>query len=164
MQIIGRGDARQFRRERVAHLRRRQKGGAAQAIGSSRGRCTPKIHTICNGVGRLRTFLPSHGNTATTTLAPGLLAIAPVDRTAIADKGGYNTGSLRIGSGARGSRVVIPNIATWHQTYPFDVDAYRDSRMIEQVFHQFRGCYVLFRCAGLMGMDVLRFRSQVLSV
>ena len=81
-----RGDDRQFCRQGAAGLRWWKGGPAAQAIGRSRGGRTTKVHAVCDGIGRLRAFLLSPGNIADITVAPDLIASAPVGKTFIADK------------------------------------------------------------------------------
>ena len=128
-----RGDDRQFCRQGAAGLRWWKRGPAAQAIGRSRGGRTTKVHAVCDGIGRLRAFLLSPGNIADITVAPDLIASAPVGKTFIADKG-YDATPLRDSVAARGARVVIPNNATRRRPYPFDAVAYRDRNLIERMF------------------------------
>jgi transposase len=71
-------------------------GQAAQAIGTSRGGLTTKIHALVDGRGRALKLLLSAGNVVDIKMAPAL--VADLDRkscgTLVADKG-YDSDALR---------------------------------------------------------------------
>jgi len=89
------------------------KGGAfAQAIGTSRGGRTSKIHGLTDCTGRPRVLMISPGNLSDMTMAPALIEAAHgrFDRL-IADKG-YDSNAICVAIQAQGAEVVIPATRT----------------------------------------------------
>lgn len=58
---------------------RRKGGGFEQAIGTSRGGRTTKLHGLTDTAGRLRILMLSPGNLSDMTIAPALIEAAKVD-------------------------------------------------------------------------------------
>ena len=103
----------------------------AEAIGTSRGGRTTKVHAVCDEAGRLRRFTLTGGNRHDVTQADALLT--GNGATVLADKG-YDSRALRERLEARGCTPVIPPRAGTIDPPSYDVDAYRDRNLIERAF------------------------------
>ncbi|WP_246429939.1 IS5 family transposase [Rhodobium orientis] len=110
------------------------KGGrGTQAIGTSRGGRTSKIHALADDQGRPIAFALTPGNIADISMAIPLLdGIAPPKRL-IADKA-YDADRFRNWLKARSIKAVIPSSATPNRPYPLDRIAYRRRNVIERMF------------------------------
>ena len=131
------GDDRQFGGQSTPRFGRRKRGAAIQAIGRSRGGRTTKIHAIVDGACRPLAFCLSGGNVADITVAPALLATAPLSRSFLADQG-YDARAFREQIVERGAIVVIPNNPTRKHPHSFDPLPYRQRNVIERMFCQLK--------------------------
>jgi len=111
---------------------RRKRGAFAQAIGTSRGGRTSKLHGLTDGAGRPRVLLISPGNISDMTMAPALIEAGAghFDRL-IADKG-YDSNAIRAAVQAQGAEVVIPPNRTRKVLIPYDRDAYQTRNLVER--------------------------------
>lgn len=112
----------------------RKRGAFAQAIGTSRGGRTSKIHGLTDASGRPRVLLISPGNLSDMTMAPALIDAARgrFDRM-IADKG-YDSNAIRDAIQAQGAEVVIPATRSRKVPIPYDRDAYRARNLVERLW------------------------------
>lgn len=113
---------------------RRKRGAFAQAIGTSRGGRTSKIHGLTDSAGRPRVLMISPGNLSDMTMAPALIEAAHgrFDRL-IADKG-YDSNAIRAAIQAQGAEVVIPATRTRKVPIPYDREAYRSRNLVERLW------------------------------
>jgi transposase len=110
------------------------KGGAwAQAIGTSRGGRTSKIHALADDQGRPIAFALTPGNIADISRAIPLLDGVSQPRHLIADKA-YGADSFRNWLRRRRIKAVIPSNATRNTPHPLDRLAYRRRNVIERIF------------------------------
>ena len=130
---MGHGGDRRHPREGPPLGCRRKRGAFAQAIGTSRGGRTSKLHALTDTAGRPRVLLLSAGNINDMTMAGALLAAAkPFDRL-IADRG-YDTNAVRALIAARGAQAVIPSTAARRAPIPYDRTAYRARNLVERLW------------------------------
>ncbi|RYG27594.1 MAG: IS5 family transposase [Burkholderiales bacterium] len=111
------------------------KGGPfAQAIGTSRGGRTSKLHGLTDAAGRPRILMISPGNLSDMTVAPALIEAARgrFDRL-IADKG-YDSNAIRAAIQAQGAEVVIPATRSRKAPIPYDREAYRSRNLVERLW------------------------------
>lgn len=85
----------------------RKRGRQTQAIGSSRGGWTTKIHALTDVLGRPYALMLTAGNVSDVKAAPALLERAGRMRYLLGDKG-YDTNSLRKALREKGTSPVIP--------------------------------------------------------
>ena len=113
---------------------RRKRGAFAQAIGTSRGGRTSKIHGLTDSAGRPRILMISPGNLSDMTMAPALIEAAHgrFDRL-IADKG-YDSNAIRAAIQAQGAEVVIPATRSRREPIPYDRQAYRSRNLVERLW------------------------------
>ncbi|MCH4543953.1 IS5 family transposase [Brucella anthropi] len=110
------------------------KGGPwAQAIGTSRGGRTSKIHCLADDCGRPVAFSLTPGNVADIKMAIPLLTVARPTKRLLADKA-YDADSLRQWLEKAKIKAVIPSSATRRTPYPLDRKAYRRRNVIERLF------------------------------
>jgi transposase len=112
---------------------RRKRGAKSQAIGSSRGGQTTKIHAVTDVKGRPYAFVLTPGNFADISVASALVTAMPASNSLIGDMG-YDANSLRRLLHSRGTTVVIPSTASRKIPLPFDINAYRQRNVIERMF------------------------------
>lgn len=113
---------------------RRKRGAYAQAIGTSRGGRTSKLHGLTDATGRPRILLISPGNTSDMTMAPALLEAAAgrFDKL-IADRG-YDSNAIRAAVQAQGAEAVIPPTRSRKAPIPYDRSAYRARNLVERLW------------------------------
>lgn len=112
----------------------RKRGAFAQAIGTSRGGRTSKLHGLTDAAGRPRILMISPGNLSDMTVAPALIEAAHgrFDRL-IADKG-YDSNAIRAAIQAQGAEVVIPATRSRKAPIPYDREAYRSRNLVERLW------------------------------
>ena len=84
-----------------------QEGAKAQAIGTSRGGRTTKIHAVCDLFDRPLALGLNPGNTSDIEAAPALIAAVGRLKRLIANRG-YDANSLRRDLKSAGIRPIIP--------------------------------------------------------
>jgi transposase len=109
------------------------KGAWAQAIGTSHGGATSKIHALADAQGRPIAFALAPGNIADISMAIPMLEGIASPRRLIAHKA-YDADKLRNWLKARCIKAVIPSNATRNRPYPLDRVAYRRRNVIERIF------------------------------
>jgi transposase len=112
---------------------RRKRGAFVQAIGTSRGGRTSKLHALTDAKGRPRVLLISAGNINDMTMAEALIEAAGRFEKLIADKG-YDTNAIRTLIASRGAEAVIPSTTTRRTAIPYDQDAYRARNLVERLW------------------------------
>lgn len=112
----------------------RKRGAFAQAIGTSRGGRTSKIHGLTDAAGRPRILLISPGNLSDMTMAPALIEAARgrFDKL-IADRG-YDSNAIRAAIQDQGAEVVIPATRSRKAPIPYDRHAYRARNLVERLW------------------------------
>ncbi|PZU79772.1 MAG: IS5 family transposase [Shinella sp.] len=109
------------------------KGGHTQAIGTSRGGRTSKIHCLADDRGRPVAFVLTPGNIADIRMAIPLLEAVSPTRRLLADKA-YDADSLREWLTGHGIKAVIPSSAARKKPYHLDRKAYCRRNVIERLF------------------------------
>jgi transposase len=112
-------------------------GAQGQAIGRSRGGPTTKIHALTEGCGRAVALLPTPGNIADISAAPGLLAAMPAPRRLIADRG-YDANHLRDALRRQNTEAVIPSTRSRKRPIPYDARRYRERNKVERAICSLR--------------------------
>ena len=112
---------------------RRKRGAFAQALGTSRGGRTTKLHALTDGTGRPRLLLLSAGNVNDMTMAAALIGAAGRFEHLIADRG-YDTNAVRALVAERGAQAVIPSTTSRRSPIPYDRAAYRTRNLIERLW------------------------------
>ena len=112
---------------------KRKRRAFAQAIGTSRGGRTTKLHGLTDGDGRPRVLLLSPGNITDMTMAPALIDAAGTFTRLLADKG-YDAHHIRTLVGARGAEAVIPATTARCAPIPYDREAYRARNQVERLW------------------------------
>jgi len=114
--------------------RRRKRGAFAQAIGTSRGGRTSKLHGLTDDKGRPRILLISAGNINDVTMARALIdAAAGRFSKLIADRG-YDSNAVRQAIAEQGAEPVIPTTASRRAPIPYDIVAYRARNLVERLW------------------------------
>ena len=109
-------------------------GGAQnQAIGSSRGGRTTKIHAVADTAGRLIAFKLTPGQMGDVRPAEGLIVTLPVAARVLADTA-YDSDKFREFLRDRGSVPIIEPNPTRKNIPPFDKTAYKARNVIERAF------------------------------
>ena len=117
-----------------APLRRRWKRGAfEQALGTSRGGRTSKLHAATDETGRPRLILLTAGNASDAATAPALLAALGPFRRLVADCG-YDSDAIRRLIAERGAEAVIPPSSPRVRQIPYDRTAYRLRNLVERLW------------------------------
>jgi transposase len=111
----------------------RKRGAYAQAIGTSRGGRTSKLHALTDSRGRPRVLLLSPGNINDMTMAAELIRAAGPFHRLIADRG-YDTNAIRSLVAEKGAEAVIPATTSRRAPIPYDTNAYRLRNMIERLW------------------------------
>jgi transposase len=113
------------------------KGGASrQAIGVSRGGRNTKLHAVCDGHGRLLTFLTG-GNLADAPLALALLKAVPKGAIVMADKA-YDADAIRRFIENRSAVPNIPFKANRRWKGCFSPFLYHGRNAIERMFSRLK--------------------------
>jgi len=112
---------------------RLKRGAWAQAVGTSRGGRTSKIHALADDCGRPIAFALTPGNIADISMAIPLLETVAAPKRLLADKA-YDADKLRTWLTTRHIKAVIPCNATRNTPYPLDRRAYRRRNVIERMF------------------------------
>jgi len=112
---------------------RRKRGAFVQAIGTSRGGRTTKIHGLTDEAGRPRVLLLSPGNINDMTMAKAVIDAAGPFTRLIADKD-YDTNAIRHLVTARGAEAVIPPTAQRRTPITYDRKAYRARNLVERLW------------------------------
>ncbi|WP_408735067.1 IS5 family transposase [Acidomonas methanolica] len=109
------------------------KGGAAQAIGRSRGGWTTKVHALTDVIGRPYALMLTPGNVSDVKAAPALLERAGPMRYLLGDKG-YDADLLRHLAREAGATPVIPGRRNRKRAIRYDEQRYRSRHLIENAF------------------------------
>ena len=112
---------------------RRKRGAFVQAIGTSRGGRTSKLHGLTDEKGRPRVLLISAGNINDVTMAKALIEAAGAFDRLIADKG-YDSNAVRDLIVSRGAEAVIPSTTSRRLPIPYDRDLYRARNLVERLW------------------------------
>jgi transposase len=110
---------------------RRKRGAFEQALGTSRGGRTSKLHALTDEKGRPRVFILTPGNTSDITVAAELVERAGPIRQLLADKA-YDANHLRRLLAKRRIKPVIPSTASRSRPIPYDAKAYKKRNCIER--------------------------------
>ena len=117
-------------------------GPESQAIGTSRGGLTTKLHLAVDSYGLPIKFKITGGQVHDSVVAPALIAELPQAQAIVGDKG-YDSSRIREQVEAQGSTSVIPRRRNSVQgNADLDRGAYRDRHLVENAFarlKQFRG-------------------------
>ena len=112
---------------------RRKRGAFEQALATSRGGRTSKLHALTDDKGRPRVFLLTAGNVNDITVAAELIQRAGPIRHLLADKA-YDANHLRRLLAKRGTNAVIPSTASRATPIPYDKRAYKERNRIERMW------------------------------
>ena len=129
----GRALHRQHPRQGASFGSGLKRGAWTQAIGTSRGGRTSKIHCLADDHGRPVAFALTPGNVADITMAIPLLKTMTPPKRLLADKA-YDADSLRNWLKRARIKAVIPSSAARRTPYPLDRKAYRRRNVIERMF------------------------------
>ena len=134
MRDLGLGGDRLHPHQGAPLSRRRKRGAFNQAIGTSRGGRTSKLHGLTDEAGRPRLLLISAGNVSDMTIAPALIEAARGRFSRlIADKG-YDSKAIRAAIAAQGAEAVIPPLSSRKTSIPYDPAAYRARNLVERLW------------------------------
>lgn len=109
-----------------------QGGAERQAIGSSRGGKTTKIHARVDALGYLVALVITAGQVHDSRAAPQLIEAASSDAI-IADKA-YDSDALRASMTSRGVQVVIPCNRSRSTHIDYDLHLYKERHVVENFF------------------------------
>lgn len=113
---------------------RRKRGAYTQAIGTSRGGRTSKLHGLTDAHGRPRVLLISPGNISDMTMAPALIeAAAGRFNKLIADRG-YDSNAIRAAVQAQAAEVVIPPTRSRKAPILYNRTVYRARNLVERLW------------------------------
>ena len=104
-----------------------------QALGTSRGGRTSKLHAAADETGRPRLILLTAGNASDAATAPTLLAALGPFRRLVADRG-YDSDAIRRLIAERGAEAVIPPSSPRVRQIPYDPIAYRQRNLVERLW------------------------------
>lgn len=110
-----------------------KRGAWTQAIGTSRGGRTSKIHALADDQGRPVAFALTPGNVADISMAIPILQGIAAPKRLLADKA-YDADKLRNWLKRRRIKAVIPSNATRRTPYTLDRAIYRRRNVIERMF------------------------------
>jgi len=113
---------------------RRKRGAFAQAIGTSRGGRTSKLHGLTDDKGRPRVLLISAGNINDVTMAKALIDAAAGRFTRLIADRGYDSNDVRAAIAEQGAEPVIPATASRRAPIPYDTIAYRARNLVERLW------------------------------
>ena len=128
---------RQHHRQSPSLQCRCTRGAEAQAIGSSRGGRTTKIHAVVDQDGRLVAFDLTPGQRGDIRPAADLLAPLPPARTLLADAA-YDSDAFRMFLTNRGTTPVIKQNPRRKNLHPFNKEAYKGRNIIERAFSRLK--------------------------
>lgn len=113
---------------------RRKRGAFAQAIGTSRGGRTSKLHGLTDDKGRPRILLISAGNINDVSMARALIDAAAGRFTRLIADRGYDSNAIRDAIVEQGAIPVIPSTASRRAAIPYDTVAYRARNLVERLW------------------------------
>jgi transposase len=111
----------------------RKRGAFRQALGTSRGGRTSKLHALADGKGRPRVFILTAGNLNDITVAAQLIERAGPMRHLLADKA-YDANHLRRLLAQRRIKAVIPSTTSRRQPIAYDTALYKERNRIERLW------------------------------
>jgi transposase len=111
----------------------RKRGAFEQALGTSRGGRTSKLHALTDGKGRPRVLILTAGNINDISVAAQLIERAGPIRKLLADKA-YDANHLRHLLAKRKIKAVIPSTTSRNQPIPYDTTAYKERNRIERLW------------------------------
>ena len=111
----------------------RKRGAFEQALGTSRGGRTSKLHALADGKGRPRVLILTAGNINDITVAGPLIERAGPIRKLLADRA-YDANHLRALLAKRQIEPVIPSTASRNQPITYDATAYKQRNRIERLW------------------------------
>ena len=143
------------------------RGGGEEALGSSRGGLTTKIHAVVDALGRPLCFLLTPGQAADCRQARALLEGLSFGRL-IGDRG-YDTDELRDWAEELGAEAVIPSKRNRKVPIPHDRAAYKTRHKVENLFCRVKdyGRIVLRKCktsrsyAGFVSLAFALINMQI---
>ena len=109
----------------------RKRGAFEQALGTSRGGRTSKIHALTDGKGRPRVLILTAGNINDITVAAQLIERAGPIRKLLADKA-YDANHLRRLLAKRRIKAIIPSTTSRNRPIAYDATAYKERNRIER--------------------------------
>ena len=112
---------------------RRKRGAFKQALGTSRGGRTSKLHALTDEKGRPRILILTAGNAHDITVAAQLIERAGPIRQLLADKA-YDANHLRHLLATRRIEAVIPSTASRSRAIAYDTAAYKERNRIERMW------------------------------
>ena len=110
-----------------------KRGAFKQALGTSRGGRTSKLHALTDGKGRPRVLILTAGNAHDITVAAQLIERAGPIRHLVADKA-YDANHLRHLLAKRGTTAVIPSTASRSRAIPHNKHLYKERNRIERMW------------------------------
>lgn len=111
----------------------RKRGAFKQALGTSRGGRTSKLHALTDGKGRPRVLILTAGNAHDITVAAELIERAGPIRQLLADRA-YDANHLRHLLANRGTKAVIPSTASRSTPIPYSKRLYKERNRIERMW------------------------------
>jgi len=113
--------------------RGRKRGAFKQALGTSRGGRTSKLHALTDGKGRPRVLILTPGNVNDITVAASLLDRAGPVRRLVADRA-YDADHLRRRLATQHAEAVIPSTQSRAKPIAYDKRAYKQRNRIERMW------------------------------
>jgi len=111
----------------------RKRGAFKQALGTSRGGRTSKLHALTDAKGRPRVLILTAGNAHDITVATELIECAGPIRHLLADKA-YDANHLRHRLAERRIKAVIPSTASRSTPIPYNKRMYKERNRIERMW------------------------------
>ena len=105
---------------------------AEQALGTSRGGVTTKVHALTDGLGRCIAFTLTEGKVHDSTQMQALLQKTTPENV-LADKA-YDSDAIRQYIGTLGATPVIPPRSCRVKTIEYDKHTYKDRCLVENFF------------------------------
>ncbi|WJY19860.1 IS5 family transposase [Alteriqipengyuania flavescens] len=110
-----------------------KRGALPRRIGRTKGGLNPKLHAVCDGLGRPIILLLTEGQMSDHKGAALLLPILPHARMLLGDKG-YDSDWFRAALDNQGIAACIPPRKNRKIQYHYDKQLYRQRHKIENVF------------------------------
>lgn len=137
----------------------------SQALGSSAGGFSTKIHALVDSLGHPIKFLLSPGQKHESTLALELTK-SIVGAEVLADKA-YDCHLFREQLKARNCQAVIPNKSNRKEKAPFCKEVYKERHLIECFFGKLKHFRRIFSCFDKMAsvfQSFIDFASTIISL
>jgi transposase len=111
----------------------RKRGAFKQALGTSRGGRTSKLHALADEKGRPRILILTAGNAHDITVAAELIERAGPIRQLLADKA-YDANHLRCWLAKHAIKAVIPSTKSRSTPIPYNKRLYKERNRIERMW------------------------------